>query len=645
MLTPADTTHRLWAEHCVTKGLSGIAPEDTRLARSLLGAFPSHYDTSTCLVEPRAPTWGADLASSVGPATPTVHQLLCVVNPVTPLLRWKRPGQSGAGRIGCHPMLLQHPLVDEPSSHAAQATIYTVVINGQARSLWPALARCSPAAVAAATEADGPQDPAAVSGPVILSAPQTNQAVLISQLRAVLPARPLLTGNDFFRRSARRRRSSGIPWTYSGSHTATGDVRRTGGVSLGGLNSKTGDAAGNAAAAAGGAPAAAEPSSSAAGPLPACLQGVELPKQVVSDLQQLMEDMQSGGVDIVLVPRASLTGETPCGHYIRVWAVAVPLNSGGAGAAEPEISITMTGTGALLSGTHTTAASWARRTSAGATGMSYATATQAGATTRGVSVPTMRMTGDGVIQDPRLRKSRLGPGRPGAGGAGGVGASSSMAGPTPEAALARTQTLLHNNTTNLLHMTLQRNRTAATSLGGAFLLEEVLGAPGSSEATESEPETPTTPTAANDTQDATLGEWPASPAAPSSKLGTDERVQFLDSGSARPAFSHSQSASRNLVSLSGPQLGRRGSNLLSVAGELASGSVFVDDDGMGGISRMSSGVNPVAAVTVERLMSGGTDIFDDEGLADQNEVTTVVYVDEGCPNVLEVRRETRRQGN
>jgi hypothetical protein len=536
-------------------------------------------------------------------------------------------------------MLLQHPLVDEPSSHAAQATIYTVVVNGQARCLWPALARCSPAAVAAATEAGGPQDPAAVSGPVILSAPQTNQAVLISQLRAVLPARPLLTGNDFFRRSARRRRSSGVPWTYSGSHHATSDMRRTGGVSLGGLNSRTGDAAGNAAAAAGGAPAPGEPSASAAGPVPACLQGVELPKPVVSDLQQLMEDMQSGGVDIVLVPRASLTGETPCGHYIRVWAVAVPVSSGAAGgAAEPEISITMTGTGALLSGTHTTAASWARRTGAGATGMSYATATQAGATTRGVSVPTMRMTGDGVIQDPRLRKSRLGPGRPRGGGGGGVGASSSMAGPSPEAALARTQTLLHNNTTNLLHMTLQRNRTAATSLGGAFLLEEVLGAPGSSEATESDPETPATPSAA-DTQDATLGEWPASPVAPSSKLMTDERVQFLDSGSARPGASRdtSQSASRNLVSLSGPQLGRRGSNLLSVAGELASGSVFVDDDGMGGISRMSSGVNPVAAVTVERLMSGGTDIFDDEGLADQNEVTTVVYVDEGCPNVLEVR--------
>jgi hypothetical protein len=61
--------------------------------------------------------------------------------------------------------------------------------------------------------------------------------------------------------------------------------------------------------------------------------------------QELLSHLEGGQVGVHLCPRASLTGETPCGHYIRVWAVAAPT-----GAHAAAHNALVSGTGQFLSG-------------------------------------------------------------------------------------------------------------------------------------------------------------------------------------------------------------------------------------------------------------------------------------------------------
>jgi hypothetical protein len=49
-------------------------------------------------------------------------------------------------------------------------------------------------------------------------------------------------------------------------------------------------------------------------------------------LQELLHLLENGQVSIHLCPRATMTGETPCGHYVRAWAVLAPLGAAPAGA-------------------------------------------------------------------------------------------------------------------------------------------------------------------------------------------------------------------------------------------------------------------------------------------------------------------------
>lgn len=41
--------------------------------------------------------------------------------------------------------------------------------------------------------------------------------------------------------------------------------------------------------------------------------------------QELLHHVENGQLGIHLCPRAALTGETPCGHHVRAWAVLAPV--------------------------------------------------------------------------------------------------------------------------------------------------------------------------------------------------------------------------------------------------------------------------------------------------------------------------------
>jgi hypothetical protein len=267
--------------------------------------------------------------------------------------------------------------------------------------------------------------------------------------------------------------------------------------------------------------------------------------------------MHLGAVSVRLCPRAALTAPTPCGRFVRVWAIAAPAP---ATAAADAAAAAITTTGSVIT--------------------SGSAATSSVANTAGFSGSLTGLANSVLSQDSLANfmpfSGRAGPpggsasgnayasGGPGGGGRARRrrGAAGGGAAPRREATMTGGSLFTRRDGT-LMSGTLARN---ATAVYGFSTAEGLLGA---------------NLTAAADGTFSLMG-----------NLGAD--------------------------------------------GEPAPGAVLGGATGAGG-RLLDPGINALAALTLDRMVTGLVNTYDDVGIGVGDVgVTHYVFVDEECPNVAEV---------
>jgi hypothetical protein len=167
--------------------LGGAAGPAASVANALIGRFPAAY-----LEAPPGPGGGGD----GGGEPATLVALEGVINRVRPLAAFQQERDRRRRPVGAHVTLVQHPMLNEASTHEALRTVYTAVTAGQARSLWPLLPKGPPRGggggggggfgAATALGESGPA-PSGAGAAVSLAAQDANEAVLLQALSVVLP--------------------------------------------------------------------------------------------------------------------------------------------------------------------------------------------------------------------------------------------------------------------------------------------------------------------------------------------------------------------------------------------------------------------------------------------------------------------------
>jgi hypothetical protein len=179
---------RYWAQHAA----DGVPRPDRALACALVSSFQPKFDTDSVL---------SRRGAGAPPASATLAALEGALNRTRPLTRFKQAGDGRARAHGIHPLVVQHPMVDDTSTAAAMKFIYATTTQGATRSLWPSIAKATAGGAGAV-------------GPLILSAPQANEAGV---LEAVTLA---LGGQEYFILNAAH--GGGIGGAAAGGAAGTG---------------------------------------------------------------------------------------------------------------------------------------------------------------------------------------------------------------------------------------------------------------------------------------------------------------------------------------------------------------------------------------------------------------------------------------
>lgn len=370
-------------------------------------------------------------------------------------------------------------------------------------------------------------------------------------------------------------------------------------------------------------------------------------------MQALLGQLQHGQVAIRLCPRAALTGETPCGHYVRVWAVAAPCGTAGAGPCA-----LVSASGHVLSGLMSGAASSRlnggfRSSASGNVLSSRALALPGSGNLRNRSallhLPTSvrsRGAGSGLLRTssmgpslssagalrqsgavhglPRgrrgvagglLRNALLGTGKGAGGGPGGAIASGRVVGINPLLGMRATET----------------SRTSAANLPAAVSLAQLFTGAAAAGGTD------------GDGDDEPLADDPAPPLLRGSG-GGGRGAPLLRRAPATAPVSPAQSGAGGGAIVSSAYI----DGTLPAGGALGTDGRFLDAS--------IAGLRPAATHGFDQVISGVAAGFGDvlEASAEAARAACVVFVDEACPSVLEVREGgqgqegaaalTRRQG-
>jgi len=259
--------------------------------------------------------------------------------------------------------------------------------------------------------------------------------------------------------------------------------------------------------------------------------------------------MHLGAVSIRLCPRAALTAETPCGRFVRVWAIAVHAP---ASAAADAAAGAVTTTGSMLtSGTHMSSSIVSGGFSGSVTGM--ANVTLSGDSLANYHAPggfNLSGTGQGTFSGSR-HTAGMGTGS----GEHRQRRRSRRSAPRREQTVTGGALFTRNDGTLISGAAVVRNNS--TMFG---LISEGLFGGG---------------------------------------LASTVDGQFVDQGE---------------------------------AWEYTAGGAVGTDGRM-----LEPGINPLAALTLDRMVTGMVTTYDDVGVGVGDVgVTHYVYVDEGCPNVAEV---------
>jgi hypothetical protein len=150
-----------------------------------MSAFPAAFEPES-VINVEAPIIASVPADgAVGlPALPshsvarpkaTAFALEGALNRTRPLTLFQQASDRRPRQHGIHPLVVQPPMVDKAATHAAMAVIFTATTRGDARGLWPTLAKGLSRDLGGAS-----------AGPVILSAPQATEAAIVEVLQLVL---------------------------------------------------------------------------------------------------------------------------------------------------------------------------------------------------------------------------------------------------------------------------------------------------------------------------------------------------------------------------------------------------------------------------------------------------------------------------
>jgi hypothetical protein len=171
-----------YAEPAAAGAAPGAAP-------AAAGASPAGSNSENHRAAAAAATSAAAAAPAAAPqADPaTLAALEGCINRIRPLAAFQQDRDRRRRPVGAHVPLLLHPMIDEPSCHAALETVYTTVTAGQARALWPLLPKGPPRGAGAAAGAGLASPAPAAAAPLQLSAREANEAALLQALGAVLP--------------------------------------------------------------------------------------------------------------------------------------------------------------------------------------------------------------------------------------------------------------------------------------------------------------------------------------------------------------------------------------------------------------------------------------------------------------------------
>lgn len=160
-------------------------------AAQLLGSFPSAFNPEAPLeVSPdceenlraaaAAAAGGTLLADSLAGgddaglnAAATALALEGALNRVQPLTVYQQAADKRPRPHGAHPLVVGDPMVDRAATHSAMKLIYAATTRGDARGLWPTMAK-------------GAAGIGGIGGAPLLSAPQATEAGLVSALQSAL---------------------------------------------------------------------------------------------------------------------------------------------------------------------------------------------------------------------------------------------------------------------------------------------------------------------------------------------------------------------------------------------------------------------------------------------------------------------------
>jgi hypothetical protein len=367
--------------------------------------------------------------------------------------------------------------------------------------------------------------------------------------------------------------------------------------------------------------------------------------------QNLLTQLQHMRISIRLCPRAALTAEAPCGHFIRAWAVAAPS---GPPAAGPGTLVSASG--------HVISSSTGHPLSSRLRASSIASSTLTNCARASLALPSGAAIGSGrhtsrllsarsgpvPLRHPRRsiggdsgsRSLRLSGSWRAAGGGGGGGAPFSGLSPFARqgslqvggGAAAPLGTRLRPHATELM-------RTAAANLSGAVVGSSLFSGRAAAEAVD-------------ESDSGWEGDWEAdtgtgaeSEDPTSSAFGWSVRLSEVLEGA-----SAAGSAAAAVLGVSVPN-GSSPSTVLTAApgeGDAIVASAYIDGTlaaggAYGGDGRLLdaslSGARPTAAHGFDRVVGGCASTFQDvlEVEAEAAQAAYVVFVDENVPSVLEVR--------
>jgi hypothetical protein len=644
-----------------------------------MGAFPPDFEPESVLQPPDAAAAaepaGAGGLSAVALRAATDAALEGVLNRVRPLTAHRQPADRAPQPHGIHPLVVASPMVDEAQAHAAQRVIYASVTRGEGRGLWPRLAAGAPPAGGDAGDAAG------AAAAAVLSAPQATEAAVLQALQLVIGGQQDYT-NIFGGGSGGGPTGGGPPLPRI---TASGD---------GGDDGPPGMAGAGAGAGFAGAP---QPSArvlpramsrrlaNGLPPLPAAVRaelqvrrrgGLRAPLEgpacaappsantFILQLtlpftppfpraQNLLTQLQHMRVSMRLCPRAALTAEAPCGHFVRAWAVAAPCGPPPAG---PGTLVSASGhvmsssthplssrlrASSIASSNMTAGARSLALPSAAAAASSGRFTSRLGATRSGalpLRVPRRSYAGDSAGG----RSQRLSGSWRGAGGA----ANAPFSGLSPFVRQGSLQLTGANASAPLgarlrPHAT-ELMRTTAANLSGALVTSSLFSGRAAAAAA-----------AAEGSESGWDADWEADSGLgveASSRLDSEDLPFILDGADPRPSADGGGGAGSSSAADGGAS-GRAGCGFAApppagdgaivasayIDGTLAAGGVYGGDGQL--LDASLAGARPAAAHGFDRVIGGAASTFQDvlEAEAEAAQAAYVVYVDENTPSVLEVR--------